>query len=326
VSDNSTEQTGGGMSVGLGSDAATADIINNIVWGNTALNTLNAPCAAGDIVIDGPGQVVLMNNDFDQATGICVTDPAFEIDPSNVVAEPGFLNAAGGDYHLDVTSPLINQGAEHPSKPELDIDGQERVMGAAVDMGADEVGHPAPPIVSAATPTKDTTPTWTWASGGGGNNTFRYRLDNPVLTTGATTTTGKSFTPATALANGNHTLYVQERNAAGIWSATGSKTVLIDTVLPINGTVTATPGAGQIALKWSGFSDASSGIAGYKVVYATGAAPASCSVGTVVSGYDGVSTSYTHKGLIKQLYYYRVCAKDKAGNVSTGVTRSAKPL
>src|SRR3989337_2028646 len=105
--------------------------------------------------------------------------------------------------------------------PALDIDGDNRNLGTAVDIGADEALLLGPPIVTATTPTKDTTPTWTWTSGGGGIGTFRYRLDNPDLSTGATTTTLKSFTPATALSNADHTLYVQEKNAAGLWSANG---------------------------------------------------------------------------------------------------------
>jgi len=145
------------------------------------------------------------------------------------------------------------------------------------------------------------------------------------LSTGATTTTLKSFTPSTALSNGDHTLYVQEKNTAGLWSANGSKTVLIDTTAPVNGTVTATAGAGQIQLNWSGFSDALSGIANYKVVFATGSVPTSCSTGTVSTRYDGTSTSYTQSGLINATYGYRVCAIDRAGNTSTGATASTKP-
>merc|ERR1712096_212779 len=71
---------------------------------------------------------------------------------------------------------------------------------------------PSAPSVSGTTPTNDTTPTWSWAAGGGGGNgTYRYKLDNSNLTSGATTTTGTSYTPGSALSAATHTLYVQER-------------------------------------------------------------------------------------------------------------------
>ena len=100
---------------------------------------------------------------------------------------------------------------------------------------------PNPPVVSALTPTKDTTPTWTWTSGGGGSGTFRYKRDDANLTAGATMTTATSFTPAAALEKGTHVLYVQERSSAGIWSANGSKAIVIDTTVPTLSSLTPTP-------------------------------------------------------------------------------------
>lgn len=86
------------------------------------------------------------------------------------------------------------------------------------------------------------------------------------------------------------------------------------------------PGNTQVTLNWSGFTDTVSGKGGYKVVYSTGSFPYSCSSGTPVPGYDGTSASYTHTGLTNgKTYYYRICAIDKAGNISTGATASAKP-
>jgi large repetitive protein len=92
---------------------------------------------------------------------------------------------------------------------------------------------PNAPSVQGITPTTDPTPTWTWTSGGGsGNGTFRYKLDNSSLEGGATETTVLSFTPNSSLLDGSHTLYVEERNLAGLWSGTGSFTVIIDNSIP----------------------------------------------------------------------------------------------
>ncbi|MBI5634305.1 MAG: M6 family metalloprotease domain-containing protein [Nitrospirae bacterium] len=85
---------------------------------------------------------------------------------------------------------------------------------------------PNAPTVTATTPTYDTRPTWHWSTGGGGNGTYRYQLNGEG---GAWTETGSlSFTPASPLAAGSYTLYVQERDAAGNWSVSGSKLIQIN--------------------------------------------------------------------------------------------------
>ncbi|MBI5148023.1 MAG: hypothetical protein HZA37_02625 [Parcubacteria group bacterium] len=113
---------------------------------------------------------------------------------------------------------------------------------------------PTAPNITGTTPTNDTTPTWSWTSGGGGNGTYRYKLDNSTLTTGATETTSLSYTPTSALSSGNHTLYVQERDSAGNWSSSGSKTITIDTTPP-KVTLTASPNpidyGGSSTLSWT---------------------------------------------------------------------------
>ncbi len=85
---------------------------------------------------------------------------------------------------------------------------------------------PTAPTVTGTTPTNDTTPTWSWTAGGGGNGTFRRQLDSQA---GAwTETTGTTYTPATALAEGAHIPYVQERDAVGNWSSSGSFSITVD--------------------------------------------------------------------------------------------------
>jgi hypothetical protein len=80
-----------------------------------------------------------------------------------------------------------------------------------------------------------------------------------------------------------------------------------------------------VALSWSGFSDANSGVANYKLLFvASSSPPASCTSGTALS--VGPSTSFTHTGLTNgTTYSYRVCATDHVGNVSVGVTATARP-
>ncbi|MDX9975273.1 MAG: choice-of-anchor C family protein, partial [FCB group bacterium] len=83
---------------------------------------------------------------------------------------------------------------------------------------------PNAPVVSGPATSNVGKPVWTWESGGGGGTgTYRYQLDGEAGVW--MTTAGTSFTPSAALPVGMHTLYVQERNAAGLWSAPGSKAV-----------------------------------------------------------------------------------------------------
>ncbi len=94
---------------------------------------------------------------------------------------------------------------------------------------------PDAPIVTAVSPTTDTTPTWSWSSGGGGSGNYRYKLDDPNLNIGATETTSTNYTPGVSLSIGLHTLYVQERDEALNWSSSGSKNVLIEECRPVLG-------------------------------------------------------------------------------------------
>ena len=88
---------------------------------------------------------------------------------------------------------------------------------------------PAAPTVTGTTPTNDATPTWSWDTP---TDTveFRYSFTDG---TGWTTTTATSFTPASALVDGPHTLYVQGSDAAGNWSGSGSFAITIDTTKPV---------------------------------------------------------------------------------------------
>ena len=112
----------------------------------------------------------------------------------------------------------------------------------------------AEPIVTGETPTNDTTPTWTWSSGGGeGSGTFRYKLDNDDLTSGATEIsdpTPITYTPD-PLPEGSHTLYVQERDTAGNWSSSGSFSIVIDTTSPGAPSVSGTTPTNDTTPTWS---------------------------------------------------------------------------
>ncbi len=89
---------------------------------------------------------------------------------------------------------------------------------------------PDAPSVWGVPLTADTTPVWNWEpTSEAGIEAFRFRLDNADLTSGAQETSGRTFTPPAALTDGVHTLYVQQQDAAGNWSASGSANIVVDT-------------------------------------------------------------------------------------------------
>jgi subtilisin family serine protease len=126
-------------------------------------------------------------------------------------------------------------------------------------------------------------------------------------------------------AAGTRTVSVWFRDAWGNASAApATDTILLDATAPTSGAVSAAGGDGQVALSWSGFGDGHSGVAGYRVAYQAGAAPATCAAGTLA--WQGLGGSFTVTGLSNGTTYgFRVCAVDGAGNVSTGGAATARP-
>ncbi len=91
-------------------------------------------------------------------------------------------------------------------------------------------GTPGVPVVNVVSITNDNTPTWTWSLAIDDPATeYRYSYDESTWIPADISIV--SFTPATALGDGDYTLYVQS-GLSGTWSASGSDTVTIDTVDP----------------------------------------------------------------------------------------------
>ncbi|MET0387560.1 MAG: S8 family serine peptidase [Polyangiales bacterium] len=97
--------------------------------------------------------------------------------------------------------------------------------------------------------------------------------------------------------------------------------IAVDRAAPSDGSLSGLTGSQRIALSWTKASDPS-GIASYRLVVAPGnTAPSTCDAG--VRLYAGLELRYTHTGLRPgTTYSYRLCAYDKAGNGSRGLTRT----
>jgi len=115
--------------------------------------------------------------------------------------------------------------------------------------------------------------------------------------------------------DGTKTVRAWWKDAKGNISASpASASIVLDTAPPANGTITASATELTATFTWSGFTDAGSGMAGYRVVTGSSSPAAGCS-GT--AAYEGTATTFT-KSLTAGTIYARVCGKDAVGNVSAG--------
>ena len=123
--------------------------------------------------------------------------------------------------------------------------------------------------------------------------------------------------------NGSHTVRAWFRDTWGTTSSAPVTTaIVLDTAAPTGGTLSATASAGKVALAWTVATDAVSGLDGYRLVGQAGSvAPATCNAGTLL--YAGAATSFAQTLASKTTWSYRLCAKDKAGNMSAGTTKTA---
>jgi parallel beta-helix repeat protein len=174
----------------------------------------------------------------------------------------------------------------------------------------------------------------TWAGAGdngSGVSGYSARWDTaPASLPVASSNVTETAVTSPALKDGTtQYFHLRTRDRANNWSpgAIHYGPFFIDGTPPVNGTLTAAPGAAQVLLTWSGFTDTMSGLDPtnpYKLVVSVGPLPAPyCTSGTEV--FVGAGQSFLHKGLTRgTTYQYRLCAVDRTGNVSTGATRGAK--
>ncbi len=148
---SATVRGGGGYLRAFASTAPPISVLNSILWGNTA------PQAA-DLYVD--------NNPFDDFSGPSVTLVANDTNglvvkcraPTCTVTESGNINVdpelvsttAPYDPHLRAGSPVIDAGSNAvQGLPQNDFEGDPRVVGGTVDIGADESPGETPPPASA---------------------------------------------------------------------------------------------------------------------------------------------------------------------------------
>jgi hypothetical protein len=110
---NTAAAGAGGVVVSSGQGA----LLNSIVWGNS-----------------GSQQQGVATVSYCAVQGGCAGT-------GNLADDPLFVAPASGDYHILRSSPCVNAGnpAQVPADAALDLDGQARILGGSVEMGADEL-------------------------------------------------------------------------------------------------------------------------------------------------------------------------------------------
>jgi len=158
LSDNSTAGDAGGLYVYLWESTNTANIYNNIIWGNTAIGV------TADLYVNDDGDTSGTGGPVDYYCNDCGDFDIYDGDNlhhgDNINQDP-LLTA---DFHLQAGSPCIDAGENGaPGIPPTDFEGDNRTIdgngdgSAVVDMGADEYNPGAPPVL---------------AGGGGGGGCF----------------------------------------------------------------------------------------------------------------------------------------------------------
>jgi hypothetical protein len=109
----------------LSSGSLDAHIFNSILWGNSR----------GDLSISGKIRFTVDHSDLglvlDQYGAECIRGEG------NLEVDPLFEDAKRGNYHLKLSSPVINKGV-NKGVPLIDFEGDPRVKGTLPDMGPDE--------------------------------------------------------------------------------------------------------------------------------------------------------------------------------------------
>ena len=146
ITKNSSSAYGGGIHIKAFDNNGKIYLYNNIAYFNSADKN------GDDIYIEAEKSdtekytptINIENNDYhyiyiENETAITSENKLKE--QNNLSVDPAFVDIESGDYHLSQNSPVIDKGDSSPILPipETDIDGESRLQGNGVDIGADEV-------------------------------------------------------------------------------------------------------------------------------------------------------------------------------------------
>ncbi|HHU57113.1 MAG TPA: hypothetical protein GXZ39_02350 [Bacteroidales bacterium] len=115
---------------------------------------------------------------------------------ANISSDPQFIYAEGGDFRVNVNSPVVNKGSNAyvPDDGDYDFGKRTRIQAGTVDIGVYEGGEVLPTLISPANKqlfdagTSSVKVVWEWPQDGpAGLNSFRveYRLNGVATWSGA---------------------------------------------------------------------------------------------------------------------------------------------
>ncbi|MGD0744462.1 MAG: choice-of-anchor Q domain-containing protein [Verrucomicrobiota bacterium] len=133
---SAVEDPGGGAVNSTLNNCTLVENSSDYVGGGAAYSTLNNCLLQFNSCPDGP-------NYKECELNYCCTTPLPDSGLGNITNEPAFVNLAGGDLHLQGNSPCINAGNNTYVSVTNDLDGNPRIMGIVVDIGAYEFQNPA---------------------------------------------------------------------------------------------------------------------------------------------------------------------------------------
>ncbi|MBI5632334.1 MAG: CxxxxCH/CxxCH domain-containing protein [Nitrospirae bacterium] len=142
VANNRATGAAGGGAI-YANTGGSVTIRNSILWNNVALSvgsrhiaylSSSTPTIISDTILNNDG-----STDFNRFPYIVVQDGGSLPTISGFVsgADPFFVDAANGDYHIQSTSEAVDH-ADAAYAPSVDMDGDSRPQGEAADIGADE--------------------------------------------------------------------------------------------------------------------------------------------------------------------------------------------
>jgi hypothetical protein len=164
-----------GNSACQGGGAYTANLVNCVLWGNSAALhnfgeglgggayscTMSNCTLSGNYAADGFGGansfstldncIIYFNSapfiaDCAASTQRYCCSTPLSTGPGNFTNQPLFVDAANGNFRLQAQSPCINAGANMYAPPGVELDGNPRISGGTVDVGAYEFQNPASTI------------------------------------------------------------------------------------------------------------------------------------------------------------------------------------
>lgn len=194
-------------------------IENSTLWNNVGSTIYDGVyCSGGGEVRNSIVQQINTNGSA-VITYSCI--PTVVSGTGNISNAPQFVNAATRDYHLTNSSPCINAGINQGwMTTASDIDGNARILGSAVDMGAYErSGIPtAPASISASdgTYSNKINLTWSAVSGAAGYSVWRNIINNSDSATSiASGLTSANYDDTSVIVETSYYYWVKASNASG---------------------------------------------------------------------------------------------------------------